>query len=74
MSHSAKDWSICGNYMSLPQFSFNTVDIEKNHTEKISYFLYEQCRKEVKFIPVRVGCIFPGNQWLQFEARAKRVL
>ena len=42
--------------------------------EMNSYFLYEQCRKEVKFIPIRVGCIFRGNEWLQFEARAKRVL
>ena len=25
---------------------------------KISYFLYEQCRKEVKFFLDRVGCIF----------------
>ena len=28
---------------------------------KNSYFLYEQCWKEVIFIPDQVGCIFSGN-------------
>ena len=26
------------------------------------YFLYKQCRKQVKFFPDQVGCIFPGNK------------
>ena len=37
------------------------VEIFHDFKEIHSYFLYEQCREGVKFIPDQVGCIFPGR-------------